>query len=223
MTRSVFALVSVVLAGSAAAASSAHLAPAHPLPKLLTEVEAKYSKSKTLEADFSQIEDTVATGRKKPSSGKIAIKRPNKLRWETLKPDPNLLVSDGRTFWFYTPPFDEGEQGQLVERKSSEVNSKILNALLTGTFSAAQKTSGVQVAQLKPDEFEFKFKRGTAGTIERAILTVDPSKKLIEKAVLLHKGGNRTEISLSNIHLGGELADELFRFKAPPGTERQSG
>jgi outer membrane lipoprotein-sorting protein len=37
---------------------------------------------------------------------------------------------------------------------------------------------------------------------------------------LEHRGGNRSEIKLSNIELGSALPDELFRFVAPPNTDR---
>lgn len=90
------------------------------LPKILQEVEAKYSKSATLQAEFTQVNDIAALKTKKTSSGHIMIKRPDKLRWETTKPDMNLLVSDGHHFWFYTPPFDEGEHGQVIEKKAAK-------------------------------------------------------------------------------------------------------
>lgn len=36
-------------------------------------------------------------------SGTVAVKRPNLFRWDTQKPDENLLVSDGKTVWYYNP------------------------------------------------------------------------------------------------------------------------
>ncbi|OFZ55404.1 MAG: outer membrane lipoprotein carrier protein LolA [Bdellovibrionales bacterium RIFOXYC1_FULL_54_43] len=193
-----------------------HPVHAAKLPRLLQEVEAKYARATTLEADFSQINVLSALKRTKTSSGHIQFKRPNKIRWETLKPDPNLLVSDGKKFWFYTPPFDEGEQGQVIEKKTSEVQTKFAHALLSGSFSIARN---MKVKQEKPSRFALIPKKGTAGTVIRAEIEVDPGEKLIKKVTLLHRDGNRSEISLSAIKLGEPLEDRLFSFVPPPNTD----
>src|SRR5947207_1859057 len=92
-----------------------HFAIANPaaiensLPLALRNVQAEYKKSAGIEAQFEKFTEIKATKQKKNTQGKIWIKRPDKLRWETLNPDPNILISDGKTFWFYTPPFDKGD------------------------------------------------------------------------------------------------------------------
>lgn len=189
------------------------------LPKLLSEVEKKYTESPTLVAEFSQVNESAALKQKKTSSGLIMVKRPDKVRWETLRPDPNLLVSDGKRLWYYTPPFDEGERGQVIERKSSEIHTQLTHALLSGSFSAARD---MKITRKSPSHFILTPKPGTAGTVSRAEIHVDPKQKLIRKVILVHLGGNRSEITLSNIELGRELKDDLFYFIPPPDTDRVS-
>lgn len=190
---------------------------AHPLPEILQEVEAKYAKAQTLQADFSQVSEIASLNTKKTTTGVIMVKRPDKIRWETLKPDMNLLVSDGTRFWYYTPPFDEGEHGQVVERKSGEVNSKLANALLSGRFSVAHD---MRIRQESPAKFLLIPAPGTAGTVSRAEIEIDPDAKIIHKVSLDHRGGNHTEITLSKIELGKSIGDDAFVFKAPPGTDK---
>jgi outer membrane lipoprotein carrier protein len=187
------------------------------LPQVLQDVEAKYSKAATMQAEFTQVIDVVALKSKKVSSGVIMARRPDKLRWETLKPDMNLLVSDGKHFWYYTPPFDEGEHGQLIERKSSKAQSRLANALLSGSFSVARD---MKISQENPSKFLLIPKRGSAGSVNRIEIEIDPNEKLIRKVVLDNQGGNHTEITLSKIELGKKLGDEAFVFVAPPGTDR---
>jgi outer membrane lipoprotein carrier protein len=187
------------------------------LPPVLQEVEAKYGQAETLQANFSQVNDVAALKTKKISSGVIMVKRPDKLRWETLKPDMNLLVSDGRHFWFYTPPFDEGEHGQVIEKPSSQINSKLANALLSGRFSVARE---MKIEQESPSRVRLIPKPRTAGTVVRAEIEIDPVQKIIEKVTLEHKGGNRSEITLSKIELGKAIGDEAFLFTPPPNTDK---
>jgi outer membrane lipoprotein carrier protein len=187
------------------------------LPKLLQEVEAKYSKAHTLTAGFSQVVESVVTKQRQTSSGIVMFKRPNKIRWETLKPDPNLFVCNGVHAWYYTPPFEEGERGEYRERNASEVQTKLANGLLSGSFSVA---SDMRIEQKTPVRFLLRPKKEAAGTVEKAEIDIDPQEQLIRKVIIQHRGGNRTEVSLSDIELGKELPDSDFYFSPPRNTDR---
>lgn len=189
----------------------------HQLPPLLKEVETLYSKSATLSANFQQTTDSITLAKKKKSFGKIFFKRPSKVRWETQKPDASLFISNGQQSWFYTPPFEEGEKGQVIEKKSSEVQSQLASALLAGSFSVAKQ---MKIQKKTESQFVLIPKSGTAGTVTKATLDIDPTQKLIKKVTLDHKGGNQTEITLDQIQLAIPLSDDLFNFKIPPNTEK---
>lgn len=186
------------------------------LPPELAEIEKKYLKAKTLEADFTQKDEVKMTGTKKESSGVLMIRHPNQFRWETLKPDKNLLVSDGRKFWFYTPPFEAGERGQVIEKKTTEVQSELANALLAGAFS---KIRGVEIQKISPTQFKLIPNEGVAGSVKVAELQIDPKNNVIERLKLEHQGGNKTEIRLVNVKLSEKLSDSFFSFVTPPGTD----
>ncbi len=186
------------------------------VPAELLAVEKNYLKSKTLEADFTQRDEVKLTGAKKESSGVLMIRHPDQFRWETLKPDKNLLISDGKKFWFYTPPFEAGERGQVIERKTTEVQSELANSLLAGSFS---KVHGVEIFKISPTRFRLIPAVGVAGTVTSAELEIDPVKNVIRKLQLEHAGGNRTEITLADVKLSGKMSGAFFRFVTPPGTD----
>lgn len=186
------------------------------LPDELLAIEKKYLAAKTLEADFTQHDEVKLTGAKKESSGVLMIRHPDQFRWETLKPDKNLLVSDGRKFWFYTPPFEAGERGQVIEKKTAEVQSDLANALLAGAFS---KIHDVKIEKLSATKFKLTPADGVAGTVKTAELEIDPAKNVINKLRLEHAGGNKTEITLGNVKLAGKMADAYFTFVTPPSTD----
>jgi outer membrane lipoprotein carrier protein len=190
------------------------------LPLLLQEVEARYGKAKTLSAQFDQVSKTAATGTIKKSAGTVLFKRPNKFRWEVLKPDPSISVSNGVRAWHYTPPFDEGEQGQVLEQKASRIRTQFANALLSGSFSTARD---MKITQAGPSSFALVPKKGTAGTVRKALVEIDVASKQIRKVTLEHSDGGRAEISLSGIELGKQVGDDAFNFKIPPNTDRAAG
>ena len=187
------------------------------IPQLLLKIEQKYKKAGSLEALFSQEnQNSTLSQRKKTSSGKITIRFPSKLRWDTQKPEPQLLVSDGKTFWYYTPPFDQDEPGQLIERPVSRVQSELAHDLLSGSFSSLQSARITQETQTR---FLITPKPGKAGTVKEALIEINPQALLIEKVILFYTGGHRSEISLTEIKLGKSLPDSLFHFKAPAHTD----
>ena len=188
------------------------------LPSLMQEVQSQYQKSVGIQAHFTQNTEIKATRQNKTAKGRIWIKRPNKLRWETLEPDPNILVSDGKLFWFYTPPFDQGERGQVIIRKKAQVQTQFLNALLSGSFDFGK--GAVKIEQKNEHAFVLRPKSGTAGDVLSAEIEIDPAKKMITRVVLTHTSGNLTRISLEEIHLAPKLEESLFRFVADQNTDK---
>ncbi len=211
-------LLSIFLLGSNFANTVAQGAnSASAFPPLLREVEQIYGRQATLKADFSQVDFIASTQLSKKSSGTIYFKRPDKIRWETLAPDRNLLVSDGKKFWFYTPPFDESERGQVIEQKSAQVQSKLAQDLLSGKISTARN---MKVKALGDHRFQLTPKKRSAGSLAQIEIQLNEQSKRIVQLVLLHQGGNRTTIDLSAIEFGPTLGDEFFQFTPPPNTDR---
>jgi outer membrane lipoprotein carrier protein len=188
------------------------------LPQLLAEVEAHYAKSGSLSAEFAQEDLSATFGEKKSSQGTLAWKAPDSLRWETKAPEANLLVSNGKTVWVYTPPFDESENGQVIVRKASEVKSRLLDALLAGRFSKAMQ-QGLTIESLPKRTFALKPKKGAGGTLKQAVVTIGDEQPVIAKVAIEYKDGNQSTIQLSNIKMGEALAKSLFEFKVPPRTD----
>src|SRR5690606_27922798 len=100
--------------------------------------------------------------------------------------------------------------------KTAEVQSELANALLAGAFS---KIRGVEIEKVSPTRFRLFPDEGVAGTLKMAEIEIDPSKKVIHRLRLEHRGGNKTEIQLANVKLSEKLSDSFFKFVTPPGTD----
>lgn len=197
-----------------------HLSAAQkaPIPQPLKEIETKYSKSKTVEAKFSQKVQTAISKKPKETEGTVYLSTPDKIRWETQKPDSekNTLVGDGKLFWFYTPPFQEGERGQVIVKKSTEVQSKVASALLSGRFSSAPFT---KITQKSSREYELIPAKGSAGDVKVVLVQIEPQKAQITGVVLKYKNGNKSEIHLKEVALGKAFDSKLFDYTPPLHTD----
>jgi outer membrane lipoprotein carrier protein len=208
--RSSVLLISSLLPGVANADSV--------LPSLLQQVQSEYQKVAGIQAQFSQITEIKSTHQTKRAKGRVWIKRPGKLRWETLEPDPNILVSDGKVYWFYTPPFDESERGQVIIRKKAQVQTQFLNALLSGSFDFGK--GKVAIEEKSKNTFLLRPKPGTAGDVSSAEIEIDPARKTISKVNLVHVSGNQTRVQLEEVSLTSKLDEALFRFKIDNNTDK---
>jgi outer membrane lipoprotein carrier protein len=211
----------LITASALLGASSAQAAPAKTrkaLPELLAQVEAHYAKSGSISAEFAQDDLSATFGEKKSSQGTLAWKAPDSLRWETKAPEANLLVSNGKTVWVYTPPFDETENGQVIIRKASEVKSRLMDALLAGRFSRALQ-QGLAIEVLPKKTFALKPKKSAGGNLKQAIVTIGDDQPVIAKVSIEYRDGNKSTIELSSIKMGEPLEKSLFEFKVPPRTD----
>lgn len=197
---------------------SALLAPVEGLPALLARVEHQYERLGTMTASFRQsVVSASGTFSKKPkeSSGTIKVRYPDQFRWETIKPDPTLVVSDGKSFWQYTPPFDSSEPGQVIEGSARRFRNTLAGALLAGNFRSL-----VPIRDLGDERYEVLPKRGTAGAVKRVEFTVDPQQLVMTGLTLIHADGTTTSIELSDIKAGATVEDREFQFVVPPNTDR---
>ena len=189
---------------------------AAPLPKELSELETAYSKHKTIEAKFTQTTETKLTGTEKKTSGVLTLQAPGRFRWETLVPDKNLLVSNGKKFWFYTPPFSQGDKGQVIVRKTAEIQSELATTLLSGSFSKLKKVS---IEKKSKFDFILKPEKGTAGSVTQIQLHLSFSGDKIERVILQHDNGNTADVSLSEIQFETPVPEGFFDFVTPPMTD----
>ena len=168
--------------------------------------------TRTLTADFAQA--VVARSGRKPqqSSGTLAISRPGKLRWEIVKPYPQLVVGDGDKIWIYDP-----ELKQVTVRKAGQAISGSPAALLAGRnelerdfiLKEAGEADGLAWVEATPRQNESGFEKvrlGFAGSELRAM-------------ELLDNFGQTTHIRFSRIERNPALPVSTFRFTPPAGAD----
>ena len=168
--------------------------------------------TRTLKADFAQI--VVARGGRKPqeSSGTVAISRPGKLRWEILKPYPQLVVGDGEKIWIHDP-----ELKQVTVRKAGQALGGSPAALLAGNnelerefvLAEAGDVDGLAWVEATPKQSESGFEKVRLGFAGADL-----------RAMELHDNfGQVTHIRFSKLVRNPDLPADTFRFEPPAGAD----
>ncbi len=170
-------------------------------------------ETRSLKAEFSQTV-TVRQGGRKPqhSSGKVTILRPGKLRWEILKPYPQLMVGDGDKIWIY----DE-ELAQVTVRKVGQAIGSTPAAILAGnnelernfTLRDDGEQDGVQWALAVPKAKESGFEKLRIGFAGGELKAME----------LFDSFGQVTYLSFTHLERNPPLTAAQFHFTPPKGVD----
>lgn len=183
-----------------------------------SKLQKAYKDIKAISADFLQESYQSSLGIKKSSTGRLLIQKPQKIRWETHKPNANILVSDGYQVWYYDPKAGVQKKGQAILQPNSSIIEHPLFTVLNGS-SSLSKSFNLKDSKKKAKSFylalEPKDKGGNLQTLE---IETDRSY-MIQMLTLHYQNGNKTKIILQNVQLNPKLRLGLFHFKPPSGVE----
>lgn len=167
--------------------------------------------TRSLRAEFTQ---TVLAKNRKPqqSSGVLSISRPGKLRWEIVKPYPQLMVGDGEKFWIY-----DRELAQVTIKKAGKALGGTPAAILSGnndlernfTLSDVGVSDGlswVEAVPIKTDGGFEKLRLGFAGADLRGMELYDSF-------------GQITHLRFSQLERNPVISPAQFRFVPPAGVD----
>ncbi|OBU15255.1 outer membrane lipoprotein carrier protein LolA [Photobacterium aquimaris] len=141
-------------------------------------------------------------------TGDLSIKRPNLFRWKTETPDKSLLVSDGKTVWYYSP-FVEQVTAMWLKDATEQTPFVLL------TRNSASDWSKYNVAQLV-DTFTLTPKDKTS-SMDKFVVTVSKTGQVRNFSVV-ETDGQRSKYVLSDFKRTTPAAS-LFTFTPPKGVE----
>lgn len=178
----------------------------------LQKLGAKLEPLAVLQAQFVQ---TVSDDKNKilqTSEGTLAVKRVNRLRWETTAPYAYLIVTDGKILWRYDRDLEQATQ-QPFDGELANAPALILSG---------------DMARIRA-HYEVTWEQGSAGDWFR--LQPKAAKPLFRELKLLFSAAGlaeldlvdnlaqRTEIRFSKVVANAAIPDSLFMFSPPAGVD----
>ncbi len=187
-----------------------------PAADVAAALQRKYDSVKDFSAGFTQTYEGGVLRRKASESGTVYVKKPGKMRWDYTSQEKKLFVSDGRTMFLYFPADRQVMKNPVPEQD--------------------QATSAVLFLMGKGDivrDFNIRWGEGSGDTTYR--LRLDPKTRQAEydwleiaadRRTLQISGltagdaqGGRSSFAFSNFKENVGLADKMFQFTIPRGTE----
>jgi outer membrane lipoprotein carrier protein len=209
MTALTVGLLATALAASDPASGTA--APARDAQALAAKVQAYYEKTKDLEARFVQTYTYAAFGRRQVSSGRFAVKKPGRLRWDYEKPEEKVVLVSGRKLVQWEPA---AHQAYVDERFDATAMSAAVSFLLgegklASEFALALDGEGRLLLTPKKED----------PRVESIALTVGAAGEVTASRVV-DGSGNVNEVVFTDLRRNGGLPDARFEVKIPPDAQR---
>jgi outer membrane lipoprotein carrier protein len=187
-----------------------------PAGDVAVALQRKYDAIKDFSASFIQTYEGGVLRRKASESGTVYVKKPGRMRWDYTSPEKKLFVSDGHTMFLYFPADKQVMKNPVPAQ--DEATSAVLFLMGKGDIVR-----------------DFNVKWAEGGTENTYRLRLDPRTRQTEydwlevaadRHTLQIMGltaadaqGGRSSFSFSNFKENVGLADKMFEFTIPRGTE----
>ena len=192
------------------------------LASIVESLQSRYAKTHFFQARFRQDSFLASLDETRQSTGRVFIRKPRMMRWEYESPEEQLLVSDGVSFWVYTPELKQ----VVVSRFGEAFRSKTPLAFLAGdgdirsefTVRLREPAKGDNTPTADIYRLSLTPKTTHPG-LRELHLDVRKDDFLIVRSTLVDPFGNITDIRFEKIRVDQVLPMAIFTFTIPPGIE----
>jgi len=189
------------------------LSPERPeLGLILKGVERRYNNARTLAVRFEQTH--TAQKRRRTERGELFLRKPGRMRWQYSTPAGKLFVSDGKSFFLYTPDNHRVERTRVKE--SEDWRAPL--AFLLGRLDFQRDFKRFTVRPQGADTWIVAEPRSDRLAYSQVGFLVNDSFEILRLEIT---GQDRSvmEYRFEGERLNPPLEESLFRFQAPPGAE----
>lgn len=203
----------------AVAASTAAFAWASTAPltvaDVLTHYEAMDAALVSLSARFEQSMTMKETGVTSRVEGTLAYKKPDRLRIQHVKPEPQTVVADGKDIWIHRIERRQVVQAALADWKNAD--PAIGNLMEFGSYARMLKAYDVALDTAGPRSVLVLTPKPQPGVAARELilrLSLSPTT-LFPESTELAVGSLSVKTSFAGLAFNPVLDDKAFVFTPP--------
>lgn len=200
--------------------SAAHAGGVQALERFLRETQyGSATFTQTQSSPTRQVQGAAQPARQRVSTGEFVFDRPNRFRFEYLRPFPQLIVADGQRVWLYDPDLQ-----QATVRDQAKVLADTPAMLIAASPDLTRLRQAFDLADWAPDSANanLQWVQATpkvAGQLQHVRLgfKVGARVELVELDIV-DNFGQRSQLRFVPT-AAGRPAVERFAFRPPPGTD----
>ncbi|GAB4558205.1 MAG: outer membrane lipoprotein chaperone LolA [Rhizobacter sp.] len=166
---------------------------------------------KTGQADFTQTVTSPDGLKKKTSSGRFEFSRPNRFRFNYLKPFEQVIVADGQKVWIYDADLNQASSRQFSQALGSTPAALLAGGSLDKEFDLAPLPAkdGLDWAEAKPKAKDGSFKSVRVGFRGKQLASIE----------VVDAFGQRSQLQFNQFAGNVPLNADAFVFTLPKGAD----
>ena len=166
----------------------------------------------TMQADIHQTVFNKQGHKTQEVDGRMQLQKPNRFRWDYLKPFAQSIVGDGEKVWML-----DVDLNQVTVRSMSKIAGSTPASILSGgkdtekffTIKEGDNKNGLEWALAIPKVAETGFERVALGF----------RGDILSSMELQDSFGNLTVIQFSNVQRNPKIPPDSFKFKTPANAD----
>lgn len=205
-------LIWILSTGSLSAADTADAAG---LEKILKGMEARYS-GKGFSVVFFQESMLKAMQISDTAEGRLTVKKPGKMRWEYILPDPQTIITDGKSMWIHRPA-----DNQVMVGLAPAFFGDGKGAGFLSDIRQVRKSFAIKVLP-ETDKRHYRLQltpNRPTPDIAEIYLSVAKTTFQVDEVVTHNRYGDETKISLNDYKFNLDPKESLFSFVIPDGAD----
>ena len=201
--RIIVSLFMILLASKAGAAD---------VTSVTDSVQKKYQALSSFKADFTQVLFNAASKDKDVRTGRIVFSQPALIRWETEKPEKELLVVGKDVVWNAFPE----EKSAYRYSVEDMLGSKTMLRFLSGKGNLKEDFHIQEEPGAPEGQVELKLvpREAEAGMV-LAHAWVDVKTSMLARISIEDFYGNINDLTLSDLNLNPSVSKDQFQYTPP--------
>ncbi|MBF0207197.1 MAG: outer membrane lipoprotein carrier protein LolA [Oligoflexia bacterium] len=217
-------------------ARAADFTPKNIINNVITPKTAVLSSSNkkflpdTFQAKFEQSFTSIINNKTRTGNGTLSYQYPGHLRFEVTSPntEKSIFISNPDNSWYYTPPFDEDEKGEVLVQKSNKMFIvNFFDALKGGLVDNTHYTVSTVSGNIPIYHITFRPKTARKIGIKSANISFDGKVEnksdatfsKIKSIEITYQDDKKVLLLLSELKEDTVFASNHFEFKIPPNTK----
>ena len=164
----------------------------------------------TMQCDFTQVRELSFMDEKTTSEGKMAFKKPNKIRWEYTSPYKYIFSMDGQDL-----RMTSGDNTNKMPVNQSKMFNAISKVMIGGISGSGLVDSPDFDSQFMVGNDDYKVvllpkQKEVKDLFSSIQILAGKTDSRIRSVELIDKEGDKTIITLRNLQVNTSINDELF-------------
>jgi outer membrane lipoprotein carrier protein len=180
----------------------------------VTRLQARYEATKSMRADFRQRVESPTLATPLESRGTVLFERPNRMRWDYVAPDEQLIVGDGQTLWIYQPDLKQAIRAPLRDAFQADTPLTFLAGL-----GRIERDFIVTLDREDADHWVLRLVPKGEADLGTLTLVVRKRDAGLAEARITDPLGTTTSLAFSDEARNVEIPADRFRFTPPAGVD----